>query len=76
MGLSIKDYKALCIYLAVTKKIHFEPNPNPTVADYIRIVTCLGHGKIKNNAGVRALWKGTQVANIGIEAFDAFSKSQ
>ena len=76
VGLSKKDYQALCIYLVVAKKIPFQPNANPTVADYIQVVTCLGSGKIKNNAGVRALWKGAQVANIVIEAFDAFSKSQ
>ena len=76
VGLNTKDYQALYTYLVVAKKIRVQPNNHPTVADYIQIVTCLGNGKIKNNAGVRALWKGIQVASIVIEAFNAYSKSQ
>jgi hypothetical protein len=76
VGLSPKDYQTLCLYLNKAKNIEIPSTTQPTVADYIRTVACLGCGKIKNKAGIRALWKGTQVANIVLEAFDAFSKSQ
>lgn len=76
VGLNKNDYQALCIYLASAKKINVPINDEPTVANYVQVVTCLGSGKIKNNAGIRAFWVGIQVANIVIEAFNAFSKTQ
>lgn len=76
VGLSKNDYQALCIYLASAKKIKVPISDQPTVADYLQVVTCLGSGKINNKAGIRAFWVGIRVANIVIEAFNAFSTAK
>jgi hypothetical protein len=72
IDIPIEAYHVVATYLEKVKKIKTQPADNPTVAQFVQLLTLLGTGN-KKNTGVRALWRGYRDFVIVYDTYKAFN---
>jgi Transposase DNA-binding len=72
VGIPVKAYQAVAVFIKNVKKINITIVDRPTIVHFCQLITLLGTGN-KKNKGLRALWRGIREMNLLWEAFNFFS---